>query len=556
MLRTANEQYGNCELGLILDASRSLLPTLAGDPLDPAALGTHLTEPPTRRKDEPASQLLRILAEAEWVKAYLADTRAAANDARFATSTVSVPMRPGQVEPGVLTLVANVTVTPGALCSVQLADGTLLGPVRATDPVAVCSRPGAGSPLENESLARVLGHPRLSNQLFEALEELAQVRPDAAPGTGARTGARTSWRASAERVVGPALVTLALGSRRTAADHGDGDSGETVSDVPVGGETGLSAGDAADETDEDDDVGTWDGDDVDTGIDDPWDVTSDPVSLLLSDAVTARRMARMIKSRGAEADAWELPALLALLRVSLLVAAGGGWEDTVWPTAVADLLESLKLTKSDVELEPSRLAAAVVGLAALAAQIDDWAIPSDLRTWFEEIHGVLALDADGLDARLVTHYAADLYLGLGPQLTTEAVLDAAPFLIAGDPLARVAEGLAVHYPGIRIAAPRLLELKAAGTPQTIVLRLLSQCGTYAPIAVRLLTTDGELFAAWRPKHLLLQHQRKVARGAEYRLPIGPGAYATQSLPTPFRSWAGAMPAELRNELIDGGMLDC
>jgi hypothetical protein len=88
--------------------------------------------------------------------------------------------------------------------------------------------------------------------------------------------------------------------------------------------------------------------------------------------------------------------------------------------------------------------------------------------------------------------------------------------MANELLIRVVEDLAAHYRGVRIAAPRLLGVKAAGATQTIVLRLLSQYDTYAPVALRVLTSDGEL-------------------------------------PAPFRSWTGAMHAELQRELIWEGM---
>lgn len=88
-------------------------------------------------------------------------------------------------------------------------------------------------------------------------------------------------------------------------------------------------------------------------------------------------------------------------------------------------------------------------------------------------------------------------------VTADGVMDAADFLIAGSPLSRVAEGLADSYRGIRLAAPRLLELEATGTPHMIALRLLAQCSGNAPIAVRLHTRDSTMFAAWRQK----QHGR-------------------------------------------------
>src|SRR5262249_59519620 len=97
-----------------------------------------------------------------------------------------------------------------------------------------------------------------------------------------------------------------------------------------------------------------------------------------------------------------------------------------------------------------------------------------------------------------------------------------------------------------------LEWKPAGIPRTVVLRLLSRCNDYAPVAARLFTSDGELFGAWKPKRLLLQHEGRRGRsGAEYHLVTGPGAYMTHdALPAPVRSWTGEIPAELRQELID------
>jgi len=121
----------------------------------------------------------------------------------------------------------------------------------------------------------------------------------------------------------------------------------------------------------------------------------------------------------------------------------------------------------------------------------------------------------------------------------------------------VAEGLADTYRGIWLAAPRLLELEAAGTARTIVLRLLAQCSEYAPVAVRLRSRDSTLYGMWRQKCLLLQYEgQRGHKGYEYQLPIGPGVYATQALPPPVKSWTGAIPAALQLELVKDGLLDC
>src|SRR5262249_19310072 len=152
-------------------------------------------------------------------------------------------------------LVAEVTVPTGALCSVLLEDGTVLGPVRVTDPVGVRLRPGAGSPLEDESLPRVLSHPQLCDRLFDALAELAQVRPVSEPGSSGRVGSGTTWRGAAERAVGSALVTMALGGHHAAAASGAG--GEVVlRREPSPGSPAVAPEDAASESDEFDDVGT------------------------------------------------------------------------------------------------------------------------------------------------------------------------------------------------------------------------------------------------------------------------------------------------------------
>jgi hypothetical protein len=185
-----------------------------------------------------------------------------------------------------------------------------------------------------------------------------------------------------------------------------------------------------------------------------------------------------------------------------------------------------------------------------------WRLDTAARPCFEKLHAELALNASVVDSQLVAHYAVDLHLGLGTQLTLDGVLDAIEFLIDGSPLSRVAEGLADTYPEVRLAAPHLLELETSGTGRTIVLRLLAQCSEYAPLAVRARARDGTLYAAWRPKRLLLQYEdRPARRGYEYQLTIGPGIYATQSFPPPVKSWTGAIPAALQLELVTDGLLD-
>jgi hypothetical protein len=187
----------------------------------------------------------------------------------------------------------------------------------------------------------VFRDPRLTDRLFEALAELAQVRPDADQQVRLHGVPRASWQTSAERVVGPALVTLALDGHRTggtllSVDEPGADPADDIGEVP-------------------DDEDTWETDDLDTDGADPWSAENDPVSLLSHDQAAAGRLARLVERRMSDLDGWSLPALLALTRVTFLVAAGGGWPDDRWPAVLADMLAHLEpdLGGTPAELEPA-----------------------------------------------------------------------------------------------------------------------------------------------------------------------------------------------------------
>jgi hypothetical protein len=155
MLRRARDLNGNCELGLIVDTYRSSLPAIRDDPLDQEGLGAHLSEPPERPENGAVGRLLSVLTEDGQVTAYLADAGAAVTGAQFVAPAVSVPAQVGPTLPGVVALIATVTVAAGTLCAIRLMDGTLLGPVRATDPIAVRVRPGAAEVVPSSVELRV-----------------------------------------------------------------------------------------------------------------------------------------------------------------------------------------------------------------------------------------------------------------------------------------------------------------------------------------------------------------------------------------------------------------
>lgn len=400
----------------------------------------------------------------------------------------------------------------------------------------------------------VLSDRRLSDRLFQALAELASVRPPDTPG-GATVAASYSgqWRLTAQVVVGSSLVRLALGAPGADAELADEDN--TVS-------TAVDPGDAVAEVGEDDDAtGLFDDErpDVDTGILDPLDTAIDPVSALIADTVTAGRLARAIDNRLIDTDGWNAVALLALMRVTLIVAAGGGWPDR--RDAAASTAHALELLTqappADDDVESSRRAAVLVALAVIAASVERWDAPDNpTATAFERCRARAELPPDNLDPLRVGHYAADLDIGFGSMLTTDSVLEAARFLLTSTPVERAAESLAIDYPDLSLEGPRLLRIETARNPYTAAMRLLTRAAHLAPVAARASGPAGEVYVAWRPKTLVVQRASASGTptaGGTYQLTVGPGAH-TETPPRAVSSqWQGPLPEELAGELEVSGL---
>lgn len=570
LLRRAGDHAGNCELGLLLNLDGTLLPTASDEPV--TDLGEHLTETGEREDAAPAACLLRVLTDGTATTVHVlvpspgdrptAGVGGQADGVRLRAQNLSAPLftvvPESASEPApasgtgsaIWTMRAGVAVAAATPCRVELPDGSVLGPVPATDATAVGLRPGAASPLEDATLAHVLSDSRLADRLFKALAELAQLRSGPAPGVGHGTAGRVTWRTHAERIAGPALITLALGR------HGPTPliSEDRILDRAMDTD---SAGPDRDAADPDDDT-TWETDDESQlDISDHWSPEHDPVSLLRQDPVTAARLARRVELLTTRLDDWSLPALLALTKVALIIAAGDGWDADRWPDVLADLLAHLAPTTAETaaDLETSRYAAAVTGLAALADRVEDWDRPSEARTRFDRTRGLLGLHYEPLDDGLLEHYAADLDIGLGPNLTPAAIQDSAAILL-DDPLTRLVEDLRDRHPTVRLATPRLIEIEAP-TPGLIpLLRLLNRCSDYPPVAVRIHTPTGDVFAAWMPKVLVVQYdQVRRQHGAEYQLAVGLGAHTNGTLPRAVASWSGPLPAEMAERLRDQRLLE-
>jgi hypothetical protein len=143
------------------------------------------------------------------------------------------------------------------------------------------------------------------------------VRPRDLPTEGIASGQWGSWRCATEFVAGAPLVHMALGRARQHLGASAND--ETTVEVDLGDMVAETSDDA---------TGLFDLDDqqvnVDSGVLDPFGAVTNPVTALQSDPVTATRLARAIDALLLDTEGWNTVALLALLRVTLIVAAGGG----------------------------------------------------------------------------------------------------------------------------------------------------------------------------------------------------------------------------------------
>ncbi|XRQ09240.1 hypothetical protein ACN3XK_74395 [Actinomadura welshii] len=554
MLKTTGDRHGNCELTLLCQPGDvTLMPPVDAELNDADTVRSIVAEPqPETIRDASTPRLLRVLLDGSSVLVTVITDRA---------SEVDALLMEGQDAPRPLILVGSddrvhrfrgEAANGGPLCQVKLADGALLGPVRVTDAAAVVMRPGAVSPLQDRHLSDVLGDRRLSEQLFQALENLAAIRPATTPVTrSTRTSERHSgWRRTAERTVGSALVQLALGH----ASHDNGEPAERQ---------GFDPGDVVDEGDSDDDgANLFDDvkDQVDTGLRDPFAATGDPVTRLLADPITAARLARRIDALVPETAAWPTGALLALLRVTLLVAAGGGWPTSkrAAESVGAVLRQVVNAPPEDDDVESAWKAGILVGLAVLASATERWDSSTDnLVKTFEECRSLAAASPENIDHDRVAHYAADLDVGLGAALLTDSVCDAATFLLTFTPIERAIETLSYEHRDLELTTPRMLHTGATGDPYVTAMRLLTRVAHLAPVAVHATGPNGGVYAAWRPRNLLLQRFTKNGTptvGRQYQLTIGPGAHTATPPTTPLRTWNGSLPPELEQELHQANLL--
>ena len=540
MLKTTGDPRGNCELALLCQLGDADLTPPVGEQLNDAdAVRRFVAEPrPETARDAATPRLLRVLLDGPDVLVTIIADTARDIDALLLPDQDPHPLVLVESDDRVHRFRTQAAAVGGSVCHVRLVDGSLLGPIRVTDAVAVEVRPGNASPLQDRRLVDVLSDRRLSDRLFQALQELAAARPATTPGTRS-VGAGEQpdgWRRAAERMVGSALVRLALG-------RGDHENGEATQ-----GE-GLDPADVVDETDNDDDgIDLFDDEDHDMGLRDPLGLADDPVTRLLADPITAARLATKVDALVPQTADWHAGALLALTRVTLLVAAGGGWST---PERAAESVGSVLLqlagaARGDEDVEAARRAAVLVGLAVLAATVERWDDSANkLVETFERCRSRAAVNPADIDHDRLAHHAADLHIGFGTTLTADSLLDATTFLLTSTPIERATETLSDEYRDLALAAPRLLRIQSNGNPYGPAMRLLTRLAHLAPVAVHAVGPKGGVYAAWQPRPSSCSGSPPAGRRSPAVATSSPSGLAPAQKRHPARRWIhGVAPCHL------------
>lgn len=563
LLLTMAESHGNCELGLIVDVPEpvDLIPR-CGDPLDAAEIAAHAAAGPPPPDERPPEQpvLARVLRSLHGLTLTVFGLRGAGlAGARLVSDGAEIPVYPGPDTGLVLTGTCSETALAGALVTVILADGTSVGPAAVTDPDAVLTRLEKPSPLERHSLARTLTDPGLTEELLDALERLAAIRPRNAAVVPEETGGGRSvqawldrWATTAAEAVGQTLVSLALGNDpgarasafvSAAADEEDPGEIDHATDEEVD-EALISVGDHGEN---------------ETGSGPSGD--SLPSLAAQLSKRQRRRIIRLLDRRAAQATAWTLPAQIALLGVLTVAVGAGLYRDDPWTPAIVDLVSAMvpdgvngPVEPDHDNFEPHRLALGAVCLALTARAVSDWSGRGRPMTDFEAIRARLGGEPDAIDRGLLAGYAAGLDRVLGPTMSAEAIWDALGFLLTDERLTRIVESLLQSGIAVEFHSARVLVAQGKGDPRGLAYRIATRAESEAPVAVVARAELQTVAIAWVPPDVVEVTQVPTGtRGRLMRPVLGIGSLAGGGTPRPLRQWRGTLPQELKQTLAAAGL---
>ncbi|MFG2044050.1 hypothetical protein [Dactylosporangium sp. NPDC048998] len=340
LLSTSAEPGGNCELGLLLEVTESLLDA-------PEAREIALDDDALRVRPAPAAapavaRVLGVRLLADRIEASLVAAGTTAPDGLVVTVGDAAAKLPWTGAAGRLhTYAADGPALDGRTAQVRAADGTDLGAAVVTDVAGAVTRFSHPSPLEALPLPAVLGDAARLEALFTAVAQLATGRTvrHGVPAEERRSRKEARLRA----VVGPALLDLAFG--RTAIRAGAGGTagaGNTAAHEEPNAADRAGAGDTA-------------------GHEEP----SVAAAIAGLDDAGRDRLRQQVLRLGGAAAGWPLPARLAAFRIVLVLAAAGLWPaPRDWTPLVAAGLDAL-IAADDEAFGAEQAALATVGIAAV-----------------------------------------------------------------------------------------------------------------------------------------------------------------------------------------------
>ncbi|MEV8515293.1 hypothetical protein [Dactylosporangium sp. NPDC051484] len=340
LLCTSAEPGGNCELGLLLDVTRSLVDV-------PDAREIELDDDALRVRPAPAAapavaRVLGVRLLADRIEASLVAAGTTAPDGLVVTVGDAAAKLPWTGAAGRLHTYASSAsdgsdgpALDGRTARVRAADGTDLGAAVVTDVAGAVTRFSHPSPLETLPLPAVLGDAARLDALFAAVAQLATGRT-VRHGVPARER-RSHEEARLRALVGPALLDLAFGRAAIRAATG-GTAGHEEAGHEEPAATGSTAGD---------------------------EEPSVAAAIAGLDGPGRDRLRQQVLRLGGAAAGWPLPARLAAFRLVLVLAAGGLWPAPQdWTPLVAAGLDAL-IAADDEAFGAEQSALATVGIAAV-----------------------------------------------------------------------------------------------------------------------------------------------------------------------------------------------
>ncbi|MFD0403726.1 hypothetical protein [Kitasatospora sp. NPDC127116] len=500
---------GNCEIGVIAPADRSLAPP--GEPVAPEAV-VHLAPPRRAADDAPPARLPRLLGAVRdqgGLRVWLA--RPAERGVELRLSHYSRPPEEwtalGTVPAGATEHRFPVDAEPGSRV------GILGSPDRVpvTDVAQTVQRPAAEkrepAPPQPGNLFR---HHALLEELLDSLLDV-QPEPSTGGGSPTRPGAPVSaGPGSGEPELGLPLTLFALG--RQAADGPlDASPEPDAPEADPGGRSWFEVFTPEEEA-------GLESDDVETEEQPPADESTEDAE----EALRASRRKMAARLRRARADLPLVPRLL-LVRVLLDFLAKDAWpaNDRSWYSTLADVTTPLD------RLDPYRLlpeeAESAASLAALVLAVLEYQAVGEAETGqYKRLASALAeLLLAATEERIAGYVTPELAGRFGVMVEPDHVLELANQLLQ-DPVAKAVRELSDDRTGVvaQQHATNLLSVRGNwSSPTRAALDALGRTGLAGPVGAWACHNDGHWsFVAWhKPDLLEVTYRGQLVRWRHYRL---------------------------------------